>query len=147
MEERLYYLLNTAQHALRQRVDQEGVARTGLTSARMGLLFFIAKHDGCLLKDVGRGLGLTNATVTGLIARTERTGVIRRKVSSEDRRATQLFLTPKGRRQLAEIGKLNAELNAAIREGFTAEEISVVIRFLNHVRDISRETPSPTTTE
>jgi DNA-binding MarR family transcriptional regulator len=136
MEERLYYLLNTAQHALRSHVDEEGLARTGLTSAQMGLLFFVAKNDGCLVNEVSAGLRLKNAAVTGLIARTEKTGVIRRRPSTEDRRATHLFLTPKGRRLLAEIHGLNQELNAALREGFSVEELTIVLRFLNHVRGL-----------
>jgi DNA-binding MarR family transcriptional regulator len=138
MEERLYYLLNIAQHELRKFVDSEALARTGLTSARMGLLFFVAKNDGTFLSAVGKGLGLKNAAVTGLVARTEKTGVIQRKASPDDRRASQLFLTAKGRRQLDAIRKLNEELNAALREGFTPEEIAVVVRFLNHVRSLPR---------
>jgi len=92
MEERLYFLLNTAQHVLRKFVDEEGLART------------------------------------------EKTGVIRRRTSADDRRAAQLFLTPKGRRLLGEIHQLNQELNAALREGFSSEELAVVMRFLRHVR-------------
>ena len=136
MDERLYYQLNTAQHELRQFVDKEALARTGLTSVQMGLLFFVAKHDGCLQKDAGRGLGLKDATVTGLIARTERAGVIRRRSSPEDGRATQLFLTAKGRRLLTEVHELNRELNTALRGKFSSEEIAVVLRFLNHVRSL-----------
>jgi len=134
MEERLYFLLNTAQHVLRKFVDEEGLARTGLTSAQMGLLFFVARHEGCLLNEVAAGLDLKSATVTGLLARTEKTGVIRRRTSADDRRAAQLFLTPKGRRLLGEIHQLNQELNAALREGFSSEELAVVMRFLRHVR-------------
>ena len=143
MEERLYYLLNVAQHELRKFVDERGLERTGLTAARMGLLFFVARNDGCLLNQVGTGLGLKNAAVTGLVARTEKTGVIRRKASSEDRRASQLFLTPKGSRLLEEVRKLNEDLNAALRDGFTPEELAVVVRFLNHVRSIPAKKGRP----
>ncbi|MFT3927816.1 MAG: MarR family transcriptional regulator [Myxococcales bacterium] len=142
MEERLYFLLNAAQHELRQFVDQEGLGRTGLTSAQMGVLFFVARNDGCLLSEVGKALGVKSAAVTGLISRTEKTGVIRRKASAEDRRAAQLFLTPKGRRLLTDIHRLNIELNAALREGFSYDELAVVVRFLEHVRTLpSREAP------
>ena len=43
-------------------------------------------------------------------------------------------MTAKGRRELDEIHALNEELNAALQEGFTAEELKTVLRFLNHVR-------------
>ena len=83
----------------------------------MGLLFFVAKHDGCFLNEVERArLEERRRHGPDLAARAD--GVIRRKASTEDRRAAQLFLTPKGRRQLDEVRKLNDDLNTALREGF-----------------------------
>jgi len=135
---RLYFQLNVAQQALRKHVDEQGVLRTGLTSAQMGVLFFVAKHDGCLLKELGEGIGLKNAAITGLVARTEKTGCLRRRASTEDGRATHLHLTSKGQKKLEEIQKLNEELNLALRAGFAEQEIDLVLRFLQHVVDLAR---------
>jgi DNA-binding MarR family transcriptional regulator len=136
-DKRLYFLLNVAQQALRKRMDEDGVARTGLTSAQMGVLFYVAKHDGCLLKDLGRGLGVKNAAITGLVARTEKTGCLKRKASSLDGRATHLHLTAKGQRKLEEIKKLNDELGRELKSGFSESELETVSRFLQHVVAIS----------
>ena len=132
-DSRLYFLLNVAQQALRQRVDRECVERVGLTSAQAGLLFYVARHEGCLLKDVASGLGLKNAAITGLVARVEKTGCIRREVSAADARATKVFLTAKGHKKLLAIKQLNDEFNALLRRGFAAPEVDVVLRFLRHV--------------
>jgi MarR family transcriptional regulator, organic hydroperoxide resistance regulator len=137
-DKRLYFLLNVAQQALRKRMDEEGVARTGLTSAQMGVLFYVAKHDGCLLKDLGQGLGVKNAAITGLVARTEKTGCLKRKASSIDGRATHLHLTAKGQRKLEEIKKLNDELGKELKSGFSDAELETVSRFFNHVLTISK---------
>jgi DNA-binding MarR family transcriptional regulator len=137
-DKRLYFLLNVAQQALRKRMDEEGVARTGLTSAQMGVLFYVAKHDGCLLKDLGRGLGVKNAAITGLVARTEKTGCLKRKASSVDGRATHLHLTAKGQRKLEEIKKLNEELGRQLKHGFSESELDTVGRFFQHVMDVSK---------
>jgi MarR family transcriptional regulator, organic hydroperoxide resistance regulator len=137
-DKRLYFLLNVAQQALRKRMDEDGVARTGLTSAQMGVLFYVAKHDGCLLKDLGQGLGVKNAAITGLVARTEKTGCIKRKASSIDGRATHLHLTAKGQRKLEEIKKLNDELGKELKSGFSESELETVSRFFNHVLTISK---------
>jgi DNA-binding MarR family transcriptional regulator len=137
VDKRLYFLLNMAQQTLRKYVDEQGLSQTGLTSAQMGVLFFLAKHDGCLLKELGEGLGLKNAAITGLVARTEKTGCIRRRASSEDGRATHLHLTAKGQKKLEDIRRLNDELNRALREGFDESELEVVLRFLRHVTQIS----------
>jgi DNA-binding MarR family transcriptional regulator len=138
VEKRLYFLLNAAPQALRKHVDEQAIARVGLTSAQMGVLFYLAKHEGCLLKELGQGLALKNAAITGLVARTEKTGCIRRRASSEDGRATHLYLTAKGHKKLEEIQRLNEELNRTLRAGFSDGEIEIVLRFLRHVADISR---------
>jgi len=138
VDKRLYFSLSVAQQALRKHVDEQGLARTGLTSAQMGVLFYVAKHDGCLLKELAEGIGVKNAAITGLVARTEKTGNIRRRASSEDGRATHLHLTAKGQKKLEEIHKLNDELHRALRSGFSDGELEVVLRFLQHVTAIAR---------
>jgi len=137
-DRRLYFLLNVAQQALRQRVDRECLERVGLTSAQTGLLFYVAKHEGCLLKEVASGLGLKSAAITGLVTRCEKTGCIKRQGSSSDARATTLHLTAKGQKKLLEIKRLNEELGTRLRRGFAGEEIEVVLRFLEHVRELGR---------
>lgn len=137
-DKRLYFLLNVAQQALRKRMDEDGVARTGLTSAQMSVLFYVAKHDGCLLKDLGSGLGVKNAAITGLVARTEKTGCLKRKASSLDGRATHLHLTAKGQRRLEEIKKLNDELGRELKRGFNEAELATVTRFFEHVLDVAK---------
>jgi DNA-binding MarR family transcriptional regulator len=137
VDKRLYFSLSVAQQALRKHVDEQGVSRTGLTSAQMGVLFYVAKHDGCLLKELGEGIGVKNAAITGLVARTEKTGCIRRRASSEDGRATHLHLTAKGQKKLEEIHRLNDELHRELKRGFSEEEIAIVLRFLQHVVCVS----------
>ena len=132
VDRRLYFLLNVAQQAIRKRVDDEALERVGLTSAQCGALFYVAKHDGCLLKELAEGLGLKNAAITGLVARTEKTGCLRRDPSPDDARATKLHLTPKGQRKLREIHTLNQELQRSLTEGFSTGELDVVLRFLQH---------------
>ncbi len=137
-DKRLYFMLNVAQQALRKRMDEDGVSRTGLTSAQMGVLFYVAKHDGCLLKDLGRGLGVKNAAITGLVARTEKTGCLKRKASSVDGRATHLHLTAKGQRKLEEIKKLNDEIGRELKQGFSESELETVSRFFQHVLTVGK---------
>jgi len=139
VDRRLYFLLNVAQQAIRKRVDDEALERVGLTSAQCGALFYVAKHDGCLLKELAEGLGLKNAAITGLVARTEKTGCLRRDPSPDDARATKLHLTPKGQRKLREIQALNQTLQARLSEGFDESELSLVARFLEHVVAVGRE--------
>ncbi|MDB4975025.1 MAG: MarR family transcriptional regulator [Myxococcaceae bacterium] len=138
-EKRLYFLLNLAQQTLRKRVDELAVARVGLTSAQVGVLFFLARHDGALLMDVARGVGIKNAAISGLVDRIEQTGCVQRKASRADGRAVELHLTAKGRKKLSEIERLNRELDAWLREGFSPDEVALVLRFLGRVLERAAE--------
>ena len=62
----------------------------------------------CLRESPGRRcpaqkLGVTPATVTGLIDGLERTGQVRRERQRKDRRGVQVRLTPRGAKFLAEV--------------------------------------------
>jgi DNA-binding MarR family transcriptional regulator len=134
MDQRLYFALNVATQALRQYVDARCMQLLGLTSAQAGVLFYVSAHDGCLLKDLAHGLELKSSAITGLVERTERTGCIRRASNEQDARATRVELTSIGRKKLAQLRKLNAQLNAQLRGEFSDKEIDTVLRFLSHVR-------------
>src|SRR5262245_21962764 len=110
MDRRLYFALVTAAQSLRQHVDSQSIDRLGLTSAQAGVLFYVAAHEGCLLKDLAKGLALKSSAITGLVERTERTGCVRRRESPDDGRATRLELTAKGRKQPDTLRHLNDEL-------------------------------------
>ena len=144
MEKRLYFLLNLAQHALRKHVDGQSLKRLGLTSAQMGVLQFLARRESCTLGELAVGIGVKNAAITGLMARTERTGCIVSRKSREDARATEIVLTTKGRDKVREVKALNHELNAQLRGGFSDDEIDVVLRFLEHVlTNVAGQAPPP----
>jgi DNA-binding MarR family transcriptional regulator len=55
------------------------------------------------MNELARHLGLDKFSVTGLVDRAERRGLVRRRTSSTDRRATEVSITPAGRR-LATLG-------------------------------------------
>jgi MarR family transcriptional regulator, organic hydroperoxide resistance regulator len=133
LERRLYFLLNLATQVLRRRVDESALSRTGLTSAQLGVLQFLATNEGCKLAELARGVGVKQSAIGGLVERTERTGCIRTQRGQEDARSTQVYLSPKGRKLLTQMAELNRELNTQLRGDFSDAEIEVVLRFLNHV--------------
>jgi DNA-binding MarR family transcriptional regulator len=73
------------------------------------------------------------AAITGLVARTVKTGCVRTQASRADGRATQAYLTAKGRERVAEIRELGRELNRRLYDGFSEAELDTVRRFLHHV--------------
>lgn len=81
-------------------------ARHGLTPQRYLLLLLIkGAPDGTecsTVTELARRLQLAQHTVTELVARAERAGLVKREASALDRRKTHLRLTAKGEHRLAE---------------------------------------------
>lgn len=91
------------QHYLRE--SERVTARHGLTSQRQLLLLMVkGARDGTERSTVGElsdRLELAQHTVSELVGRAVKAGLIRREVSTEDRRFVHLSLTPLGERRLA----------------------------------------------
>ena len=133
MDERLFFLLNKAQHKMFQFVDTECERQTGITVTQAATLMYIDKHEGCLQKELASSLNLNNSAVTGLMVRMERNDLINRKPCSEDGRASRVYLSTAGRKKLPEIFPLIKEMNQRLTAGFSEREITIVARFLNKV--------------
>lgn len=131
MDRRLFLLLNRAQHRVFQSVDRRTVQHFGASVSQLGVLMFLDKHPGALQKELSQALGMNNPGVTGLVNRMEANGLLQRQPCPNDGRASRLQLTAQGKARAAEIPPFIAELNATMTEGFSDEEIEVVLRFLN----------------
>ncbi len=85
-----------------QRVENALAAwflEVGLTPQKFGVLIVLSAEKGPLsLSDLRRSLGTTQANVTGLVAGLEKSGLIERKSSREDRRVSFVSLSRAGRR-------------------------------------------------
>lgn len=133
MDQRLFYLLNMARHRVYQHADHEAREQLGVGVTQLGALFLIARDPGCLQKDLAQQLNLNNPALTGLANRMEEKELIRRQPCEQDGRALRLYLTDLGSSKIQEAKPLIDQLNAALTQGFTPEEIQVVLRFLHHL--------------
>lgn len=127
-DRRLVYLINVGQRRLQRWIKTR--TGEGVTAAQSGLLFFLEKNDGALMREAGAALDLGPSAMSGLVDRTADAGLIERRPDARDGRAWQLWLTPAGRAALVETRKGLTELNARLTEGFTDAEIDVVARWL-----------------
>ena len=96
------------------RQSERVAAGRGLTPQRYLLLLMIkGAPDGSqrsTVTELTERLQLAQHTVTGLVARAVRSGLIRREVSGKDRRVTYLKLTSRGDRLLtASFGDLDRD--------------------------------------
>jgi DNA-binding MarR family transcriptional regulator len=87
----------------------------GLTPQKFGVLIVLAaEKDPITLSDLRRSLGTTQANVTGLVAGLERSGLLERRTSREDRRVSYVSLSRSGRRL---VEARSPQFFARVREG------------------------------
>jgi DNA-binding MarR family transcriptional regulator len=132
---RLIYKLSLAQHRLLKSADQAFRETGGISTTQLGVLFFLQKSPGALLKDVSDALGVNASAITALIGRMEETGLVRRQPSSDDQRAVHLFATSGGLAKAAAARPALGRLNARLTDGFSEREIATVARFLDAILD------------
>lgn len=75
--------------------------RTGVTTAQLFVLRQLAERDGLSLGEIAERTLTRQSTVSVVVARLERQGLLRRHRADDDRRRLELSLTAAGRRVLA----------------------------------------------
>lgn len=139
---RLIYLLNSAQRHLQQWVGhQQAQAALQIqgpapSAAQAGALFVLKQHDGVSMGQMAQLLGLEPPAVSGLVGRIEALGWVTRRPCPDDRRTQRVWLLPAGQALLPELQRAMARINLALTQGFTPDELTVVARWLEHVRQL-----------
>lgn len=82
----------------------------GLTYPQYIALVALWEEDGVSLSELGARLGLDSGTLTPLLKRMERDGLVRRERSQEDERRLVITLTAKGRKLESKSGPIAEQL-------------------------------------
>jgi len=132
-DKRIFYKLNTAHRLLLKYMDREVKNRLGVPVAQSAALLYLMKNDGCLIKDLNASLLQNKSATTTLIERMQKNGLIVKKESETDGRATHIFITDKGRQINKKARPLVAELSRGLLDRFTDDELEVVHNFLDTI--------------
>ena len=138
---RFFFLLNRAQKAVKTRFERETRAHLdGLTSLELGALWALTADPSLGVQDLAAVLHVDHAVVSRLSKQLDRKKVARRVADPDDGRRTRLEVTDLGATRAAQGRRMLRSANARLREGFTDDELTVVVRFLNHLIAIGAET-------
>jgi DNA-binding MarR family transcriptional regulator len=85
MAEEIDLHLRTVRQVLRQPVEAE-FARGELTGPQRSVMHVVVQSDGISLKDLSRQVGLAHSTVSGIVDRLEKQGLVERKPDAGDGR-------------------------------------------------------------
>ena len=93
-----YYLISRSMLAVTSLL-KKGFANEGINTikpAYLGVLLSLWNEDGLKANELGKRAGLEPSTMTGLLDRMERDGLVKREPDPNDRRAHRIHLTKEG---------------------------------------------------
>ncbi len=127
---RLVFLLNRAQRAVQRWVESRPDAWEGVSSAQVGLLFFLESRRNATIGEIATALQVAPAAVTNLSKRMQAGGLVERTGDDNDARMTRLRLTANGEQAGAQSHQVLQTLNGKLTSGFSDAELGVVARWL-----------------
>lgn len=112
------------------RYYNQQLAKYDLTVPKALLLLEISPESGENPKSLASVLDLDSSSVTGLLDRLEKKGLIERRRDPEDRRGILIYLTPSGVSARETIKSLVEALDRKLQEALTADEIRIFRRVI-----------------
>ncbi|MFC9664674.1 MarR family winged helix-turn-helix transcriptional regulator [Nocardia sp. NPDC127606] len=116
------------------RATEEHFARFGLSTGRYRLLADLEDHNGEKSPShLAADLGVSRATVTGLVDGLEREGLVARRPSRDDGRAAVVVLTARGAQRLRDMAPEHFTRLQNMVGSLTVEERAVFLDLLSRV--------------
>jgi len=105
----------------------------GLTSVEQLVLLEVGERGRPMMSELALGCGQALSTMTGLVDRLEKKGVLRRQRTEEDRRVVYVELTPEGDRAYQERLELDMRVVITLLDALSPGEQAAVIGALTKV--------------
>ncbi|WP_124067278.1 MarR family transcriptional regulator [Clostridium sp. E02] len=103
------------------------------------ILEYLFEHDGSVQKEIAMACRIEPATVTSLLFRMEKNGMIERKTRNDNRRYLYVFLTDKGKYEADYVKKAFDTLEGIVLNDFTDKEKKQFIEYLKRANKNLKE--------
>lgn len=128
------YLLARAKNLLSLGIEQE-VSGLDITHTQASCLMMLSTGSARTVTDLGRGLNTDAGSITRLLSRLEKRGLIVRTRRDDDRRVVDLSLTAEGEAIVAKLPAVFCNVMRRHFVGFSQAEIDVLRGMLHRVID------------
>ena len=132
VEDSVGFRITRLRAALFATVDRE-VAPWGVSSAQAAILIYIAHGRGNRAADIARDYSYDTGSMTRMIDRLVKKGLLRRVRDTDDRRAVRLELTAKGRKLTGRLPAVAARALNCMLRGFTRAELDQLKALLDRM--------------
>lgn len=136
-------LIDSARH-LSHFIDARGQS-LGLTGAQMRVLVRLARREGATQAELAADMEVRPISLSGLIDKLTRQGLVERRGDVRDRRINRIHLTPQGHAMAAQIDgfreNIAGEVLRAADEADLARALAVLRQLKKHLRGRRDGTP------
>jgi DNA-binding MarR family transcriptional regulator len=105
-----------------------------LTPQQFGILAFLWIEDGLSQAELSSRSQIDRTTMGGIVDRLEKDGMVKRFGHPDDRRAYQVFLTPRGKSLEEELSIVANRVLNRVNSPLTTEEQVTLVRLLEKIR-------------
>lgn len=130
-----------------RRITKDLAARHGVTGPQLAVVKMLEPVGKLSLSELSWKIRARNSTVTGIIDRMEREGLVERRRSEDDRRVIHITLTRKGQRLATEIPVEPVQIFRQILSELSARDAAelsrILIRLARRVRELVEEKGEP----
>ncbi|MBQ8604803.1 MAG: MarR family transcriptional regulator [Oscillospiraceae bacterium] len=133
MENQLHVQMWMTQRSLWQYL-REISDDCGLLPGQPKVLEYLAVHPGCSRRDIGILWNIDKATLSGILNRMERDGLLTVQESESDRRRKKLNITEKGQIAYEKMQAMIEKLNVQASAGISADEMDAFMATLARIR-------------
>ncbi len=116
-----------------KRVIGKKVEDTGIYRSQHRLLMILGKHPDCSQTAIANKLEISPAAVAVSLKKLEKAGYITRSCDAEDSRMNHVVITDKGKKAIDQSILYFQEIEDAMFEGFSQEELEIYAAFLERV--------------
>jgi MarR family transcriptional regulator, organic hydroperoxide resistance regulator len=141
IEDCISFLLGKAYQQV-QQASKQRLAPHGVTPVQYALLRVLWERDGQTGAELGERLQLDSATITGLLDRLERAGLIERRADPGDRRVNRIFATAQMRGLQPALDQAMDEVNISFLAALATAEKAQLKGHLALLGQVAGSAPS-----
>ena len=130
------FLLTVSQHAVFQNLH-ERLDRFGITPGQYAVLYCLWNKGEITPKEISQAVFLEMSTVSGVLDRMQKKGLIQRVVDPNDRRSVRVAATPEGMALREGVMEAVAAMNTDVLGEFTPEEVQLLRKCLARIGNVS----------
>lgn len=134
------FILSNTQNAVNNYFKRE-LQQYDITPSQYALLQCLHAQDGLTPSQLAQALRLDTSSITGVLSRLEKKGLIDRVYNQEDRRSVSIHLREEGQVLWDQVDRVIDTANDRILQGVDAERYT---QFLDTLAAIERNTQEPT---